>query len=88
MMMVGTARRAVRNLALVAAVAVAFGAWAATEKVGGYMWTYEPEKVAENSACIAGRFLVLYSALCGLSLESPSKGQTDFPRGDGCDFRT
>ena len=41
MMMVGMARRAVRNLALVAAVAVAFGAWAATEKVGGYTWTYE-----------------------------------------------
>ena len=25
---------------LLAAVAVAFGAWAATETVGGYAWTY------------------------------------------------
>lgn len=25
---------------LVAAVAVAFGAWAGTETVGGYTWTY------------------------------------------------
>ena len=25
---------------MVAAVAVAFGAWAATETVGGYTWTY------------------------------------------------
>ena len=42
MMMVGTARRAVRNLALFAAVAVAFGAWADTETVGGYYtWTYQ-----------------------------------------------
>ena len=40
-MMVGTARRAVRNLALFAAVAVAFGAWADTETVGGYTWTYQ-----------------------------------------------
>ena len=40
MMMVGTARRAVRNLALFAAVAVAFGAWADTETVGGYTCTY------------------------------------------------
>ncbi len=39
MMMVGTARRAVRNLALFAAVAVAFGAWADTETVGDYTWT-------------------------------------------------
>ena len=36
MMSVGMARRAVRNLALLAAVVVvAFGAWAATEMVGG-----------------------------------------------------
>ena len=41
MMMVGTARRAVRNMALFVAVAVAFGAWAATETVGGYTWTYQ-----------------------------------------------
>ena len=34
-MPVGTARQAVRNLALVAAVAVALGAWAGTESVGG-----------------------------------------------------
>ena len=40
MMSVGTARRAVRNLALLAAAAVAYGAWAATETVGGYTWTY------------------------------------------------
>ena len=33
-------RRAVRNLVLFAAVAVAIGARAATETVGGYMWTY------------------------------------------------
>ena len=39
-MTVGTARRAVRNLALLAAVAVALGAWADTATVGGYMWTY------------------------------------------------
>ena len=39
-MMVGTARRAVRNLVLFAAVAVAIGARAATETVGGYTWTY------------------------------------------------
>ena len=38
-MTVGTARRAVRNLALLATVAVAIGAWAATEKAGGYTWT-------------------------------------------------
>ena len=37
---VGTALRAVRNLALFAAVAVMFGAWADTETVGGYTWTY------------------------------------------------
>ena len=37
MMLVGTARRAVRNLALVAAVAVAFGACAATENGGGFV---------------------------------------------------
>ena len=41
MMLVGTARRAVRNLALVAVVAMAFGAWADTETVGGYTWTYQ-----------------------------------------------
>ena len=35
MMLVGSARRAVRNLALVAAVAVAFGAWDETETAGG-----------------------------------------------------
>ena len=40
-MTVGTARRAVRNLALLAAVAVAIGAWADTETVGGYTWTYQ-----------------------------------------------
>ena len=39
-MTVGTARRAVRNLALLAAVAVAIGARAATETVGDYTWTY------------------------------------------------
>ena len=26
---------------MVAAVAVAFGTWAATERVGGYTWTYQ-----------------------------------------------
>jgi hypothetical protein len=35
----GTARRAVRNLVLFAAVAVAIGAWADTATVGGYTWT-------------------------------------------------
>ena len=35
MILVGTARRAVRNLALFAAVAVAFGARADEETVGG-----------------------------------------------------
>ena len=35
----GTARRAVRNLVLFAAVAVAIGARAETETVGGYTWT-------------------------------------------------
>ena len=39
-MPVGTARRAVRNLAMLAMVAVASVAWAATETVGGYTWTY------------------------------------------------
>ena len=39
-MPVGTTRRAVRNLALFAAVAAALGAWAETETVGGYTWTY------------------------------------------------
>ena len=34
-----TACRAVRNLALLAAVAVAIGARADEETVGGYMWT-------------------------------------------------
>ena len=38
-MTVGTARRAVRNLVLFAAVAVAIGAWAERETVGGYTWT-------------------------------------------------
>ena len=38
-MTVGTARRAVRILALLAAVAVAIGARAERETVGGYMWT-------------------------------------------------
>ena len=38
-MTVGTARRAVRTLALLAAVAVACGAWAERETVGGYTWT-------------------------------------------------
>ena len=37
----GTARRAVRNLALLATRAVASVAWAATETVGGYTWTYQ-----------------------------------------------
>jgi len=32
---VGTARRAVRNLALLATLSAAFGAWAATETAGG-----------------------------------------------------
>ena len=45
-MTVGTARRAVRTLALLAAVAVAIGARADTETVGrktvgGYTWTYQ-----------------------------------------------
>ncbi len=35
-MTVGTARRAVRNLALLAALAVAIGARTETETVGGY----------------------------------------------------
>ena len=39
-MTVGTARRAVRNLVLFAAVAVAIGARAETETVGDYTWTY------------------------------------------------
>ena len=39
-MTVGTARRAVRNLALLAAVAVAFGARADEETAGGCTWTY------------------------------------------------
>ena len=39
-MTAGTARRAARNLALLVAVAVAIGARAATETVGGYTWTY------------------------------------------------
>ena len=51
MMMVGTARRAVRNLALAAAVAVAFGAWAATETIGDYTWTY---RIKGDSAEIYG----------------------------------
>ena len=37
-MPVGTARRAVRNLALLATLAVASVARAATETVGGYTW--------------------------------------------------
>ena len=36
-MSVGTA---VRNLAQLAPVVVAFGAWAEEETVGGYTWTY------------------------------------------------
>ena len=36
----GTSRRAVRNLALLATFAAAFGAWAETETVGGYICTY------------------------------------------------
>ena len=40
-MPVGTARRAVRNLALFAAVIAAFGARADTETIGGYAWTYQ-----------------------------------------------
>ena len=38
-MPVGTARRAVRNLALLARFDGAFIARAATETVGGYTWT-------------------------------------------------
>ena len=38
---VGTALRAVRNLALFAAVAVMFGAWADTKTINGYTWSYE-----------------------------------------------
>ena len=38
--MVGTTRRAFRNLTLFAAAVVAIGARAATETVGGYTWTY------------------------------------------------
>ncbi len=37
--LVGTARRAVRNLALLAALAAAFGVLVATETIGGYTWT-------------------------------------------------
>ena len=51
-MTVGTARRAVRNLALLAAVAVAFGAWAATETVGGYTWAYINGDTVEIDRCI------------------------------------
>jgi len=40
-MTVGTSRRAVRNLALLVAVAVAIGARAATETVGDYTWMYQ-----------------------------------------------
>ena len=40
MMLAGAARRAVRNLALFAAVTAATGVWAATETIGGYTWTY------------------------------------------------
>ena len=40
-MTVGTARRAVRNLALLAALAVAIGARADSETVGGYSWMYQ-----------------------------------------------
>ena len=40
MMSVGTARRAVRSLALLAAATMAFGAWADMETVDGYTWTY------------------------------------------------
>ena len=51
MILVGTARRAVRNLALFAAVVVAFGARAATETVDGYTWTYRINgDTAENLA--------------------------------------
>ena len=39
-MTVGMAPRAVRTLALLAAVAVAIGARAETETVGDYTWTY------------------------------------------------
>ena len=38
--LVGTARRAVRNLALFAAAAAVTGVWAATKTIGGYTWTY------------------------------------------------
>ena len=40
-MTVGMAPRAVRTLALLAAVAVAIGARAETETVGDYTWTYQ-----------------------------------------------
>ena len=61
MMFVWTARRAVRNLALVAAVAVAFGAWADdtwTDPDTGYTWTYRingdtAEIYAKSSVSVA-----------------------------------
>ena len=37
----GGYRRAVRNLALAAALAATFGVRAETETVGGYTWTYQ-----------------------------------------------
>ena len=50
MMSVGTA---IRNLALLVSFAVAFGAWAATETVGGYTWTYQINgDTAENYGII------------------------------------
>ena len=57
-MSVGTARRAVRNLALVAAVAVAFGAWADTwtDQNTGYTWTYRINGgTAENYGIIRSK---------------------------------
>ena len=36
---------------VVAAVAAAFGAWAETEKVGGYTWTYRNFAPLNDSMC-------------------------------------
>ena len=45
----GTVRRAVRNLALLATLAAAICAWATTETVGDYTWTYRINgNTAEN----------------------------------------
>ncbi len=48
-MPVGTVRRAVRNLALLATLAVSFVVRAETETVGDYTWTYRINgNTAEN----------------------------------------